>query len=65
MCIIDFSTYPMSKEKKKLERIWNSKGKRYKCARFLCEFCGKFVHGNSYSVVDGGKSCKECDNKYK
>lgn len=63
-CFIDFSTYPVTKEQKRLNKIWCSGEKRFKCSRFRCDYCGKFRNGQSYSVVDGCKSCPKCDEQY-
>lgn len=63
MCIIDFTTTPQTKEQKRLDKIWNSKGKRFKVPRFRCDFCVRIRYGESYSVVDGGKSCLKCDEE--
>lgn len=63
-CFIDFSTTPVTKEEKRLHKIWYSNGKRFKCPTFRCNFCGKTRRGQSYSVVDGGKSCVRCDEDY-
>lgn len=54
MCIIDFTTHCK-------EKVWSSDGRRY-FKKFRCAFCGKcFSKKRSFSIVDGGKSCEECD----
>ena len=64
MCLINFSTTPKTKEQKRLKKIWSSGLKRFKVSRFKCNFCDKIKKGQSYSVVDGRKSCLDCDNDY-
>ena len=46
-----------------LKGLWTSNGERKKVPRFKCAFCEKIVCGDSYSIVDGAKSCKECDSQ--
>ena len=52
---------PRTKHEKRLDKIWNSGKKRFKVSRFRCSYCDKIKKGQSYSVVDGGQSCIECD----
>lgn len=54
---------PRTKLEKRLDKIWNSGDKRYKCPIFRCDFCDKKYFNSSYSVVDGGMSCLKCDGK--
>lgn len=49
---------------KKLLKMWQSNEKRFKVAKFRCNFCGRIKKGSSYSVVDGGKSCRKCGDLY-
>lgn len=44
--------------------VSNSRGKRYPAVRFRCAFCGKMKKNQTFSVVDGGRSCKKCDSFY-
>ncbi len=62
MCYFMCSTYNNVKINGK--EIWNSKGKRFKAVKFICNFCGKLIWNQTFSIVDGLRSCKKCDEIY-
>jgi formylmethanofuran dehydrogenase subunit E len=65
MCFIGIAKIrPKNKLGQKLLDIWDSNGKRYKVPRFRCNFCGEIKRGESYSIVDGGMSCEQCDKEF-
>lgn len=61
MCMPIFSSGPKKWPKINGKPTWCSNGKRFKAVRFRCAFCWLVKHNETYSIVDGGKSCKQCD----
>lgn len=64
MCFwpMEIATGVKVKNRKRL--VYNSGKTRFDCVKFFCNFCGKIRWNQSYSVVDGGRSCIKCDEIY-